>query len=196
MTEEEKMDQALWYDANDKTLLQQRQQAEALCFQLNQTPPQNEAARQALLRALLPHLGEEVTILSPFFTDYGSRCFIGAHTFFNHNIYLMDGGTITLGAHCFIGPNCGFYTANHPLLPAARNQGLEQARPIVLGDHVWLGGGVTVLGGVTIGEGAVIGAGSVVTKDIPPYVLAAGNPCRVLRPLTDADTLPFGDESH
>lgn len=190
MTEEEKMDHSLWYDANDKALLAQRQQAETLCFQLNQTPPQNQTARQAILQQLLPHLDEDVTILSPFYTDYGTRCFLGAHTFLNHNVYLMDGGTITLGAHCFIGPNCGFYTANHPLLPAARNQGLEQARPIVLGDHVWLGGGVTVLGGVTIGEGAVIGAGSVVTKDIPPYVLAAGNPCRILRPLTDEDTLP------
>ena len=99
----------------------------------------------------------------------------------------MDCAPITIGSHCFIGPNCGMYTAIHPMLPDERNQGLECAKPITLGDNIWLGGDVTILPGVTIGSGSVIGAGSVVTKDIPAGVLAYGNPCRVIRPLTEQD---------
>ena len=99
----------------------------------------------------------------------------------------MDGAPITLGRNCFLGPSCGLYTANHPLNAVQRAQGLERALPITLGDDVWLGGNVVILPGVTIGSGSVIGAGSVVTHDIPPGVVAAGNPCRVLRPITEAD---------
>ena len=96
---------------------------------------------------------------------------------------------ITIGSHVFIGPNLGAYTAVHPLVAEERNQGLERALPIVIGDNVWIGGDVTILPGVTIGAEAVIGAGSVVTKDVPAGVVAAGNPCRVLRPITEADRI-------
>ena len=132
-------------------------------------------------------LGEKVTVCS---TGIGGPsasiameelAAIGADTFINHGAYLMDCGGITIGRHCFIGPNCGMYTANHPISPRERNQGLENAKPIVIGDNCWLGGDVTILPGVTIGENTVIGAGSVVTKDIPANVVAVGNPCRVLR---------------
>ena len=100
---------------------------------------------------------------------------------------ILDGARVTFGDHVFIAPNCGFYTAGHPLDAERRNQGLEYAHPITVGDNVWLGAGVQVMPGVTIGDGAVIGAGSIVTRDIPAGVVAAGNPCRVLRAITQAD---------
>lgn len=188
MTEQEKMAAGLWYDANfDPELLAARTKAEELCAAFNAAAPGDAERRGALLRALIPDLGEGVTILSPFYTDYGSNCRIGAGSFLNHGVYLMDGAPITLGRNCFLGPNCGLYTANHPLNAVQRAQGLERALPITLGDDVWLGGNVVILPGVTIGSGSVIGAGSVVTHDIPPGVVAAGNPCRVLRPITEAD---------
>lgn len=195
MTEREKLEKGLWYDANyDAELLEERLQAEDLCFAFNQTRPKETERKEELLKQLLPHKGEHVTILSPFYTDYGYNCRIGEETFLNHNAYLMDGAPITIGRHCFIGPNCGMYTANHPLVAEERNQGLEQARPITIGDNVWIGADVTILPGVTIGEGSVIGAKSVVTKDIPPNVIALGNPCRVLRAITEADRVQKADE--
>lgn len=188
MTESDKMRSGLWHNANfDPELLRQRQQAEDLCFDLNHTRPGNTEERTAILRQLIPELGENCTVLSPFLTDYGCYCRIGRDSFINHNAYLMDGGGITIGHHCFIGPNCGMYTATHPLLAEERNLGLERALPIVIGDNCWIGADVTVLPGVTIGPHTVIGSGSVVTKDIPGGVLAVGNPCRVVRPITSED---------
>ena len=190
MTEKEKMAAGLWYDANfDPQLLADRARAEELCAAFNAAPPGDAQGRDRLLRALIPDLGRDVVILSPFYADYGVNCRIGDGSFLNHGVYLMDGAPITLGRHCFLGPGCGLYTANHPLDAAQRAQGLERALPITLGDDVWLGGNVVVLPGVTIGSGSVIGAGSVVTRDIPPGVVAAGNPCRVLRPITEADRI-------
>ncbi len=107
----------------------------------------------------------------------------------NHNAYLMDGAKICIGSHCFIGPNCGMYTANHPLLASERNRGLEKASPIIIEDDVWIGADVTILPGVRIGKGSVIGAKSVVTKDIPSNVIAAGNPCQILRAITEEDSI-------
>ena len=98
---------------------------------------------------------------------------------------ILDCAKVTFGDNVFVGPDCGFYTAGHPIDAKQRNQGLEYARPIHVGDNVWIGGGVRVLPGVSIGEGAVIGSGSVVTKDIPPRVIAAGNPCRVIREIEE-----------
>ena len=182
MNEYEKMIRSYWYDANfDTALIAMRLRAEELCFRFNHTSPAKTEERQRILNELLPHMQEQVTILSPFHVDYGAHCQIGEGTFLNHNAYLMDGGRITIGARCFIGPNCGFYTAGHPLDAQTRNAGLEFARPITVGDSVWFGGNVTVLPGVTIGSGSVIGAGSVVSRDIPPNVIAVGSPCRVVR---------------
>lgn len=193
MTEAEKMRAGLWYDANfDKELLEQRLAAEDLCFELNQTRPKDTAKREKILEELMPGMEENCSILSPFVTDYGCYCRIGHDTFINHNAYLMDGGGITIGHHCFIGPNCGMYTAVHPLIAEERNAGLEKALPIVIGDNCWIGADVTILPGVTIGSNTVIGAKSVVTKDIPDHVVALGNPCRVLRAITEDDRI--GDE--
>ena len=190
MTESEKMKLGLWHDANfDDALVQQRLVAEDLCFELNNTRPSKIEDRNGILKKLIPNLENDCTILSPFTADYGCYCRIGHDTFINHNAYLMDGGGITIGHHYFIGPNCGMYTATHPVLAEERNQGLEKALPIVIGDNCWIGGDVTILPGVTIGSHTIIGAGSVVTKDIPSHVIALGNPCRVLRPITEDDRI-------
>lgn len=190
MTEKEKMELGLWYDANfDNELLELRLEAEDLCFELNNIRPKEAEKRNAILQKLICDLGENCTILSPFITDYGCYSHIGRDTFINHNAYLMDGGGITIGHHCFIGPNCGMYTAVHPTLAEERNAGLEKALPIVIGDNCWIGADVTILPGVTIGSNTIIGAKSVVTKDIPDHVIAVGNPCRVMRPITEKDSI-------
>ena len=188
MTEKEKMENGLWHDANfDEDLLKLRSKAEAICFEFNSTHPKDGEKRLQLLNKLIPNLGDNCTILSPFMTDYGAYCKIGHDTFINHNAYLMDGGGITIGHHCFIGPNCGMYTASHPVLSSQRNMGYEKALPITIGDNCWIGADVTILPGVTIGSNSVIGAKSLVTKDIPDNVIAYGNPCRVIRKITEED---------
>ena len=190
MTEKEKMQKGMWYDANfDKELLAERIEADGLCYEFNHTHPKEAEKRAEILDKLLPNKGENVSILVPFIADYGKNCFIGEGTFINYGAYLMDGAPITIGKSCFIGPNCGMYTATHPLLAEERNRGLEKAKPITIGDNVWLGGDVTILPGVTIGEGSVIGAKSLVNKDIPPNVVAVGNPCRVIRAITEEDRI-------
>ena len=190
MTEKEKMQKGMWYDANfDKELLAERIEADGLCYEFNHTHPKEAEKRAEILDKLLPNKGENVSILAPFIADYGKNCFIGEGTFINYGAYLMDGAPITIGKSCFIGPNCGMYTATHPLLAEERNRGLEKAKPITIGDNVWLGGDVTILPGVTIGEGSVIGAKSLVNKDIPPNVVAVGNPCRVIRAITEEDRI-------
>lgn len=188
MTEAQRRDCGLWYDANnDAGLSEERTRADDICFLLNQTPPSDRDGREKILRALLGQMGEDVEILNPLYVDYGYNVSIGAGSFINHGAYLMDGAPIRIGEHVFIGPNFGAYTAQHPLTAAERNAGLERALPITIGDDVWIGGDVTVLPGVTVGHGAVIGAGSVVTHDVPAGVVVAGNPCRVLREIIEND---------
>ena len=113
----------------------------------------------------------------------------GKNFYSNHNLVILDCAEVIFGDNVFVGPNCGFYTACHPVNAEQRNLGIEFAKPIKVGNDVWFGGGVTVVPGVTIGDNVVIGAGSVVVKDIPSGVVAAGNPCRVIRPITDDDKL-------
>ena len=190
MTEKEKMLAGKWYDANfDKELLEERLKAEDLCFELNQTRPSNTEKREKIINQLIPNCGKDVSILSPFYADYGIYSSIGEGSFINHGAYLMDGGKITIGSHCFIGPNCGMYTAIHAYDSQQRNAGIEKALPICIGDDCWIGADVTILPGVHIGKGSVIGAKSVVTKDIPEGVIALGNPCRVLREITEEDKI-------
>ena len=188
MTEREKWEAGLWYDANfDAELRIEREKAE----EFNQTRPSQKEKRAELLHKLLPGMAEDVVILPHFYTDYGYNCVIGAGSYLNHGAYLMDCAKITIGQHCFIGPGCGMYTAVHPILPQERNSGMELCKPITLGDNVWLGGDVTILPGVTIGSNTVIGAGSVVVKDIPSGVVAVGNPCKVVRSITEEDSIYF-----
>lgn len=187
MTEQEKMLAGQLYDANDPALSALRLQAKELCREYERLRPSETEAQTELLRQLLGGMGEDVVILEPFRCDYGENITVGSHFFANHGLTILDCAPVSFGDHVFIGPDCGFYTAGHPLDAERRNRGLEYARPIRVGNDVWLGGGVRVLPGVTIGDGCVIGAGSVVTRDIPPGFVAAGNPCRVLRAITDAD---------
>lgn len=120
-------------------------------------------------------------IEQPFLCDYGYNIHIGDNFYANHNLVILDGATVKFGDNVFVAPNCGFYTAGHPIDAAERNKGLEYARPITVGNDVWIGGNVCVLPGVTIGDDCVIGAGSVVVKDIPPHSVAVGNPCKVIK---------------
>lgn len=181
MTEKEKMLAGELYDPGDGTLSAARMQAKDLCHQYNLLPPSQTTARERLLRALLGKTHGTFVIEQPFWCDYGSNIEVGAQFYANHGLTVLDGNKVTFGDQVLVGPNCGFYTAGHPLDAALRKQGLEYARPITVGDNVWIGGNVCVLPGVTIGDNAVIGAGSVVTQDIPPNVLAAGNPCKVIK---------------
>lgn len=139
------------------------------------------------MRRLLGAVGERFTILAQFWCDYGCNITVGEDFFANHNTVILDCAKVTFGDHVFVAPNCGFYTAGHPLDAERHNQGLEYARPITVGNDVWIGAGVQVMPGVTIGSNVVIGGGSVVVKDIPDGVLAVGNPCRVVRILTEKD---------
>lgn len=192
LTENAKRKLGIWYNANfDPEVAQLRDRCDELCWQFNQTNPRDHISGEKILQQLLPHRGREVVIIPRFDADYGDNCFIGDHTFINRGCYLMDCAPITLGKWCFIGPNCGFYTAKHPLLPHERNQGLEQDKAITLGDNIWVGGHVVFLPGVKVGSGCVIGAGSVVVHDLPADCVAVGNPCRVLRKITERDSIYY-----
>lgn len=187
-TEKEKAREGLLYDANyDEELLRERMVCADLTHELNGLRPSQTAEREALLRRLLGRCGRQVTIVSPFFCDYGYNIEVGENFFMNMNCVILDGAKVTFGDNVFVAPGCGFYTAGHPLDAEQRNMGLEYARPIHIGHNVWIGAQACILPGIRIGDNTVIGAGSVVTHDIPAGVLAAGNPCRVIRPLTEAD---------
>ncbi len=178
----EKMMSGEMYAASDNhTLLDILAATQEKCFALNQLPPSKEVERNALLREIIGRTGQRFKIISPFFCDYGFNIEIGENFFANTNLVILDEGRVTFGDNVFIAPNCAFYTAGHPLDAVERNDGLQYARGITVGNDVWIGGNVVVVPGVTIGDGTVIGAGSVVTHDIPAGVLAAGNPCRVIR---------------
>ena len=193
MTQRDKMLQGLLYDANyDSELVAARTRCKDLCFQFNQLMPSSVSEQQALIRRLFKKTGTRFFITAPFWCDYGWNIEIGENFYTNHNCVILDGASITFGDNVFVGPNCTFSTAGHPLDTEQRNEGLEYAYPIVVGDNVWFGASVTVLPGVTIGSDTVIGAGSVVNRDIPSGVVAVGNPCRVLRTITREDKEKYG----
>ncbi|TFH69856.1 sugar O-acetyltransferase [Cellulomonas sp. HD19AZ1] len=147
----------------------------------------DEARR--LFRELVPGAGDGIDLRPPFALDYGVGLSIGDRTFINKDFLVTGGGRITIGADCLIGPRCSIYTPNHAEGRVRRLEGWERVSPVTIGDNVWIGGSVTILPGVTIGSDAIIGAGSVVMRDVPPGVVAVGNPCRVLRPITEDDEL-------
>ena len=184
MTEKEKMLSGALYNAGDPELVWERNRAKALCEKLNVLPSGDGPARERVLSQLFGHTGGNIVVNSVFWCDYGYNIRVGDDFYVNHNCVILDCMPVTFGDNVMIGPNCGFYTASHPMDAERRRAGWEYAAPITVGSDVWFGGGVTVLPGVTIGDGAVIGAGSVVTRNIPPHVLAAGNPCRPVRPLS------------
>ncbi|PRY13236.1 maltose O-acetyltransferase [Pontibacter ummariensis] len=173
------------YDALDKQLSEERLQARRLLKQLNDSREDQVAARTRVLKELIPEAGEGLWIQPPFYCDYGTNIKIGEKVFFNFNCVVLDVMPVIIGSRTLFGPNVQLYTAAHPMNHKERASGLEFAKPITIGEDVWLGGSVVVCPGVTIGDRAVIGAGSVVTKDIPSDVFAAGNPCRVIRHLEE-----------
>lgn len=188
MTEKEKAAQGLLYDANyDAHLKGERLECIEKCFDYNHMRPSKKEERRAFLKTFLGYVGEHVTIEQPFHCDYGYNIEVGDNFFMNYNGVILDCAKVTFGDNVFIAPNCGFYCAGHPLDVEQRNQGLEYAYPITVGNNVWIGANVAVLPGVTIGDNTVIAAGSVVNKDIPSGVIAAGNPCKVIREITEED---------
>ncbi len=198
MTEKEKMLAGMLYDPTDAELVAQRVLARKLAARFNLTDEDQQAERMAILRRLLGHLGENVEINPDIRFDYGCNTTIGDCCGFNFNLTILDCAEVRFGNNVFVGPNGSFLTPVHPLVaderiprraPDGRIYDLEYCKPIVLEDDVWLAGNVTVNGGVTIGRGSVIGSGSVVTRDIPAGVIAVGVPCRVLRPITEADRM-------
>lgn len=188
MTEKEKRDAGLLYNANyDAEILAEISYCNDLCHEFNQIKPSDRTAQRKILKKIFAKMGKDVCVNTPFWCDYGYNTTVGDYFFANHNCQILDGGKVTFGDHVFIAPNCLFTTAEHVLDAEQRNEGLEAALPITVGNNVWIGAGTTVLGGVTIGDNTVIGAGSVVTKDIPSGVIAVGVPCRVLREITEKD---------
>ncbi|MDR7254767.1 maltose O-acetyltransferase [Nocardioides sp. BE266] len=171
------------YLAEDPVLGEESRRAQGLAHRINMMDPNDGAGRRALLEELLGAFGEDSEIRPPLQCDYGYQTSIGARTFVNWGVTLLDVATITIGDDVQMGPNVQLLTATHPLEPGPRRDKWEAAEPIVIGDNVWLGGGVIVCPGVTIGADTVVGAGSVVTRDLPAGVVAVGSPARVVREL-------------
>ena len=155
---------------------------------LNNTPDDQTERKKELVRELFAYAGKDAYVEAPFYCDYGYNVSVGDSFFSNYDCVFLDCGRITIGDHVMLGPKVSIYTANHAIDPAVRSLGHDHGIPVTIGDHVWIGGNSVICPGVTIGDNTVIGAGSVVTKDIPANVVAAGNPCRVIRSITQADT--------
>ncbi|WP_399881041.1 sugar O-acetyltransferase [Streptomyces sp. BBFR51] len=169
------------YIADDPEIARRQQQAVRLAARYQAAYAEDTEAARPLLAELLGSLGAQAHVRPPLYVDYGSNITVGARTFVNYNLTALDVAAITIGEDCQIGPNVQLLTPTHPLEAEPRRDKLEAARPIVIGDNVWLGGGAIVLPGVTIGDNSVIGAGAVVTKDVPANVVAVGNPARPVR---------------
>ena len=181
-SEKEKCLKGELYDAaHDSELVSERSRCQALCYRYNLLEPGMTGLKEELLRELLGGTGRSFTIEQPFHCDYGYNIEIGEKFYANFNCVILDEAPVRFGDNVFVGPNCAFYTALHPLDAGLRSLGLESARPITIGNDVWFGGNVIVLPGVTIGDRCVIGAGSVVTRDIPSDSLAFGNPCKAVK---------------
>jgi maltose O-acetyltransferase len=157
------------------------------CFAYNQLNPNDRETQEKMLRSMLGKMGKEVIFTPPFWCDYGYNISVGDYFYSNHNLIITDGAEVTFGDNVFIAPNCCFTTAEHPIDPEQRKSGLEIAKPITIGNNVWIGAGSTILAGVNIGDNTVIGAGSVVTKSIPDNVVAVGIPCKVVRKITQEE---------
>ena len=184
MTEKEKMLLGQLYSAEDAQLLEELNAVKDVIHRYNALVPSQTEERLSILKGLLGHIGDDDIIINqPFYCDYGKQISVGRHFFANFNFTVLDEAAVTIGDNCFVGPNVSIYTACHSTDPVERNSRKEWAEPVSIGDNVWIGGGITILPGVKIGNNVTIGAGSVVTKDIPDNVVAAGNPCRIIKSL-------------
>ena len=185
MTNPQRRDAQLPY-ISDEAVMEEQRRTRAILQKLNTIDVSDFEGIAALVRELL-QTEEEPFINPPFYCDYGNHIKVGKNFFANYNCTFLDVAAITFGDNCLLGPNVSIYTAGHPVHPHSRNSRYEYGIAVTVGNDVWLGGCTVICPGVTIGDGCVIGAGSVVTKDIPPYSIAAGNPCRVIRTITDED---------
>ena len=200
MTEKEKMLAGMIYDPVDSELVSLRNKAHKLCLEYNNTPEENVDKRQEILKNMGVLLGKNVNLQGPIYFDYGCFISIGDYSFANFNFTVLDTCPVIIGKNVFIGTGVSIVTPLHPLRYQERNVYLsekgyitdkEYGKPITIEDNCWIASNVTICGGVTIGEGSVIGAGSVVVRSIPKNSLAAGNPCRVIREITEEDSIRY-----
>lgn len=188
MTEKEKMLNQMMYNGGvDEELAQERMKCKDLCYEFNNIRPSQIEEQKKKIKEIVGKTKSSFYITGPFWCDYGYNIELGENFYANHNLVILDCTKVVFGDNVLIGPDCGFYTAGHPIDAERRNAWLEYAYPITVGNNVWIGGGVRVMPGVNIGNNVVIGGGSVVTKDIPDNVVAVGNPCCVIREITEED---------
>lgn len=187
MTQKERMLANLPYKAWMDGLSEERLENKKKIFRFNNLDPENRAEKDKLLKEILGKTGVYVNIEAPFHCDYGYNIEVGENFFANYNFVVLDVGKVRIGDNAQIAPNVSIYTAGHPIHPDSRNSGYEYGIDITIGDNVWIGGNSCIMPGVTIGNNVVIGAGSVVTKDLPDNVIAVGNPCRIVREITEDD---------
>lgn len=180
----ERRDKQIPYISDD-AVMEQQMRARRLTQQLNTVDRSDFAAISRIVNELLE--SEGAFINPPFYCDYGNHIKVGKNFFANYNCTILDVAQVTIGDNCQMAPNVAIYTAGHPIHPAARNSAYEYGIEVTIGDNVWIGGNTVIMPGVHIGSNVVIGGGSVVTKDIPDWCVAAGNPCKVLKEITDDD---------
>ena len=184
MTEREKMLAGMVYYGADKELMDELYAVRELLHEFNALSPSDIKGQRRILKNILGSIADdEIIINQPFLCNYGKQISVGKRFFANFRLTILDEGKVTFGDDCFVGPNVSIYTVSHSTDPVERNTRNEWADPVTIGNNVWIGGSVTILPGVTIGDNSTIGAGSVVTKDIPAGVVAAGNPCKVIKTL-------------
>ncbi len=187
MNQKERMLSSLPYKAWQDGLDAERNACKAIVYELNRLKPEEQSRIPELIKKLFGKTGKNIWVEPPFHCDYGWNIETGENFYANYGLTILDVGKVRFGDNVMIAPNVSIYAAGHPIHPASRNSGYEYGAPITVGNNVWIGGSVVLLPGVTVGDNTVIGAGSVVTKDIPANVIAAGNPCKVIREITDAD---------
>ena len=187
MNQKERMLANLPYKAWMDGLEEERIENRKRIYEYNNLPPEQWDRKTELLKNILGKTGENVHINAPFHCDYGYNIEVGENFFANYNLIILDVAKVKIGDNAQIAPNVSIYTAGHPIHPDSRNSGYEYGIDVTIGDNVWIGGNVCIMPGVTIGNNVVIGAGSVVTKDLPDNVIAIGNPCRIIREITEAD---------
>lgn len=196
MTNKEKMLSGLLYIANDPELNELHDKAASFMDEFNSTKYSEFEKRSELAKAIFKKSGKNLMMNKPFHCDYGCNIEIGDNFYSNFNLTLLDVNTIKIGNNVFCAPNVSIYTAGHPIDKDIRNENLEYGDEVNIGNDVWIGGNTVINPGVTIGDNVVIGSGSVVTKDIPSNVVAAGNPCRVIRSITEADKAYWQNEKN
>ena len=183
MSEKEKMLSGEFYNPLDSELINERVKCKLLCQEYNNIQYDDIEKREKILKQILGKTKEKFFIEQPFICDYGYNIEIGENFYSNHNLVILDCAKVKFGDNVFIAPNCGFYTAEHPLNAETRNKGSEYAKPIIIGNNVWIGGGVQILSCVTVGNNSVVDAGAVVTKNVPDNSVVAGVPAKVIKSL-------------